>query len=94
MLLLLGVQQVSKGLSFTTFTALSGWSDVQVVKSIIVATGHSYVSPCQVVYYIVQTCMIRMHPGSQDDGICSELDTPADLADFDPMNPWVWQSLI
>jgi len=35
-----------------------------------------------------------MHPGSQDDGICSELDTPADLADFDPMTPWVWQPLI
>jgi len=28
MLLLLGVQQVPKGLSFTTFTALSGWSGV------------------------------------------------------------------
>ena len=59
-------------------------------KSIIVATGHSYMSLCQVLYYIVQTCMIRMHPGSQGDGICSELDTPADLADFDPVTTNQW----
>jgi len=35
-----------------------------------------------------------MHPGSQGDGICSELDTPADLADFDPMTTWAWQPFI
>jgi len=31
-----------------------------------------------------------MHPGSQGDGICSELDTPADLADFDPVTTNQW----
>ena len=35
-----------------------------------------------------------MHPWSQGDGICNELDTPADLADFNPMTTWAWQPFI